>query len=438
MWYAGLPTGVTGQTGYATSLDGITWEKYSGNPVLPWGASGQWDRSAAEASAVLYDEDTGQYQMWYHGTSTQNISSVAVGYATSPDGLVWTKDGANPVLSPSENGWDSDNVWFPKVLKEDGKYRMWYSGRGNDGIDRLGYAEDFSNAAHVDSVLATPIVMLNDNRVAIDAWIANPHSENLTARALIFSDGDSIASVELLELGDGLWQGTWAQPFEGRNYSVGVELNNNSAGYIHNSFDWGISDQFEIGTIHERGLVQDGNQRSYLIYVPAAYDGQEAWPLVINYHGFQSNATNQMDIHSKMNVIADSAHFLVAYPQGLNVQIPGFGTAPETPAFWVDQNNCHGDTIIIELPDVNPNDGSTVTRIDYTGCDDNTEVLFYRINNGGHGWPGGSPSFPFIGNTNYDINASSEIWNFFKRNPHPEITTGTPVTWRSPQMARSF
>ena len=40
MWYTGVNTfGPTGlvQAGYATSSDGLNWTKYSGNPVIPRG-----------------------------------------------------------------------------------------------------------------------------------------------------------------------------------------------------------------------------------------------------------------------------------------------------------------------------------------------------------------------------------------------------------------
>jgi len=60
----------------------------------------------------------------------------------------------------------------------------------------------------------------------------------------------------------------------------------------------------------------DEDVRTYQLYVPADYDGSEAWPLVLNLHGFGSN-TGIQAFTSQMNEIADTAHFLVAYPQGL-------------------------------------------------------------------------------------------------------------------------
>lgn len=141
MWYSGR-SGQTGlwQTGYATSTDGITWEKHSNNPVLTVGAANEWDAAGAVAGSVLYVD--GEYQMWYHGSGNAGtVLGNDVGYATSPDGVNWTKHAGNPILQRDAGTWDAANVWFPRVIKEGNIYRMWYTGRTNDELNRLGYAE---------------------------------------------------------------------------------------------------------------------------------------------------------------------------------------------------------------------------------------------------------------------------------------------------------
>ncbi len=49
--------------GYATSPDGILWEKHPDNPVLDIGAAGEWDDQRIVSPAVLLDGTT--YKMWY-------------------------------------------------------------------------------------------------------------------------------------------------------------------------------------------------------------------------------------------------------------------------------------------------------------------------------------------------------------------------------------
>lgn len=142
MWYGGhsSQSGLW-QTGYATSADGVTWNKHSANPVLPVGAASDWDAVAAIVGSVIFED--GLYHMWYHGTSGDPFSGGKIGYATSPDGVNWTKDALNnPILAGGFGAWDVDGNWFPRVMKDGNSYRMWYTGRNSSGLDRLGYAED--------------------------------------------------------------------------------------------------------------------------------------------------------------------------------------------------------------------------------------------------------------------------------------------------------
>lgn len=74
------------------------------------------------------------------------------------------------------------------------------------------------------------------------------------------------------------------------------------------------------GLIHEREFQHDGTVRNYLLYVPAQYDGTEKWPLVINYHGYSGNPMIQIDA-TQMNVAADLMNFIIAYPEGLEVDL---------------------------------------------------------------------------------------------------------------------
>ena len=81
---------------------------------------------------------------------------------------------------------------------------------------------------------------------------------------------------------------------------------------------------------------------------------------------------------------------------------------------WIDNNNCsRADTTM--LPDLDEGDGCRVERICHTDCANNCEIIYYKITNGGHTWPGAGPPGFAAGNTNQDINASVEIWGFFKK-----------------------
>jgi predicted GH43/DUF377 family glycosyl hydrolase len=148
MWYSAESASGLWQTGYATSMDGVTWSKHPNNPLLTV-SDGEWDAIAALASSVLFVD--GQYHMWYHGTTGDAFSEWEIGYATSPDGINWTKDTLNnPIMSGDPGGWDADVVGFPRVIKDGNRYRMWYTGRGASDIERLGYAEDTSAVVGIE------------------------------------------------------------------------------------------------------------------------------------------------------------------------------------------------------------------------------------------------------------------------------------------------
>jgi len=76
-------------------------------------------------------------------------------------------------------------------------------------------------------------------------------------------------------------------------------------------FDFSISAQQTINS----SIVHQGIQRDYILYIPAIYDGSEDVPLVLNFHGYGSNANQQM-FYGDFRDIADTEGFLLVHPQG--------------------------------------------------------------------------------------------------------------------------
>lgn len=261
-------------------------------------------------------------------------------------------------------------------------------------------------------------------------------------------------------------------------------------------------------------ITAGGLQRDYILYIPASYTPGTDVPLVMNFHGYTSNASQQM-IYGDFRGVADTAGFLLVHPNGTpdNNSIMhwnvGFGgstvddvafveqmidslvaeysidttrlystgmsnggfmsyhlacnlsdriaaiasvtgsmvtplsltCSPSHPMpvmeihgtndqvvpyigmtgmqsvqdvldFWIGFNNCDTTPTTTNMPNIAPVDLSTADWIVYSNGDNGTTVEHFRINNGGHTWPGSViPS----GVTNYDINASVEIWKFFSK-----------------------
>lgn len=272
-----------------------------------------------------------------------------------------------------------------------------------------------------------------------------------------------------------------------------------------------ITSTFGQQTINS-SIIHDGLQRDYILYVPASYTDNLAVPLVFNFHGYTSNASEQM-FYGDFRSIADTANFLIVHPMGepdtvgqphWNVGLGGtdiddigftsalidtllfnynideekiyttgmsngglmsyylachlsgrfaaiasvtgtmttdmlsncfathpmpvmeiHGTADYTVPYegtgwmepindvlthWVDFNNCGITPAITDIPDTNTTDGSTVEHYVYSNGDNGVAVEHYKVIGGGHTWPGTAYN---SGMTNYDINASLQIWQFF-------------------------
>jgi len=143
LWYTGRNDTLR-QIGYATSLDGKTWTKYSGNPVFKTGPDRTWDQADVNVGSVVLQDDI--FHLWYSGRRTSGAWNI--GYATSADGINWERYVDNPVLSPGESdSWDRLNVGGAMVIYDDNIFKMWYNGAAElspaypyPSQSRIGYA----------------------------------------------------------------------------------------------------------------------------------------------------------------------------------------------------------------------------------------------------------------------------------------------------------
>jgi hypothetical protein len=155
--------------GHAMSPDGVDWTMDPANPVLLCGGPDEWDRYLFGAGLV---HDGTEYRMWYSGWGTPT-GTWQGGYATSPDGTVWTKHPDNPVLTSGEPGaWDDRDAGPFAAILEGGTYRLWYS--GSDGnIEQVGYAHSTDGVRWTK--LPNPVLEVGRYPGVWDStWVANP------------------------------------------------------------------------------------------------------------------------------------------------------------------------------------------------------------------------------------------------------------------------
>jgi predicted GH43/DUF377 family glycosyl hydrolase len=136
MWYGGHNGINNRQIGYATSSDGINWDKHLSNPVVGPGTSGTWEDQWVDSPDVLLID--GVYHMWYSGSDG---TTTRIGHAISSNGITWEKDTLNPVLEDGAT-WVAVGVYQPSVLFDGTRYHMWYSG-GGVFLSSIGYAKSF-------------------------------------------------------------------------------------------------------------------------------------------------------------------------------------------------------------------------------------------------------------------------------------------------------
>jgi predicted GH43/DUF377 family glycosyl hydrolase len=138
MWYTGSNATSASHIGYATSQDGVIWQKHLENPVMSPGLLGDWQEDEVREPHVMLNE--GIYQMWY-GSGNQ------IGYATSVDGIDWEKHSGNPVLVPW--GFGSYAVEHPTVIRLFDEFYMWYESRE---LSRAGYENYIQDATSPNGI----------------------------------------------------------------------------------------------------------------------------------------------------------------------------------------------------------------------------------------------------------------------------------------------
>jgi hypothetical protein len=163
MWFAS-----NDRIAYAKSIDGINWIT-NNNPVFPDGSPGAWDEGRYPGT-VLRVNDT--LKMWYSGSSDGFNFEISIGYAWSMDNITWNIL-PDSVLANGEPGtWDETGVFQPVVYYDGSIYHMWYSGfEGTSWWDPMmeGYATSTDGINWTK--YPDPVLTLGEDGSFYDVWV---------------------------------------------------------------------------------------------------------------------------------------------------------------------------------------------------------------------------------------------------------------------------
>lgn len=203
MWYSSVRSGSASGSDkfrlrYATSNDGQNWNR--SDTWVMRGTPGGWDSGGAHRGKTIIFKD-GVYHMWFAATNDGDLTTSPfwrIGYATSPDGVNWTKQNeGNPVVAPTEL-WELNNVSFPTVIFEDNIYRMWYGAGSGDAPTQIAYAYSVDGVHWIKPVDENPVFTTSGG-----SW-------------------DSIALTITSAIHDTDTYRLWYSGFNGTNWKIGL------------------------------------------------------------------------------------------------------------------------------------------------------------------------------------------------------------------------
>jgi predicted GH43/DUF377 family glycosyl hydrolase len=172
LWFVGFRNTRPGQIGFATSKDGVNWTMYPSPILSP--DSGKWDSYSVEMPRVI--REGGGYKMWYAGCPNATFAPCYIGYATSTDGVHWTKYIGNPIMAPGPSAWEAGGVYIPFIMPVATGYRMWYCGYDiSVSKGQVGYAFSKDGLAWTRDTVNNPVIRNGDSGQWDDAWVDIPN-----------------------------------------------------------------------------------------------------------------------------------------------------------------------------------------------------------------------------------------------------------------------
>lgn len=142
--------------GYATSEDGIYFSKVQQYPVLI--PTFNYEGWSVMNPYVIRDEKRGVWRMWYSSGETYEPNVLC--YAESEDGINWNRSPLNPIfVHGGANAWDKDRIGGCEVHQlPDGRFILFYIGYTDINTARIGAAISEDGVTRWKRLKANPLV----------------------------------------------------------------------------------------------------------------------------------------------------------------------------------------------------------------------------------------------------------------------------------------
>lgn len=75
-------------------------------------------------------KENGKYKMWFSSRGSKHTPTYRIRYAESEDGINWIRKDEKVGIDVSKDGWDSEMICYPFVFDHKGKRYMLYNGNG--------------------------------------------------------------------------------------------------------------------------------------------------------------------------------------------------------------------------------------------------------------------------------------------------------------------
>ncbi len=207
--YYDATTGGAEVMGLGYSADGTHFYRYGSGPVLGVGANGAWDGPSPALPNSWYDTagtvikgNDGIWRMWYSAWQYVGgpglFGNYGIGYATSTDGINWTRDPDNPIFYVTDGkAWRDARTYTPSVLYsptrfdghgEASSYKMWFTGQTSAAgqAAAIGYASSSSPELSLAKSSSPPGTL--DRGQVVTYTLSASNSGNQSATACTIAD----------------------------------------------------------------------------------------------------------------------------------------------------------------------------------------------------------------------------------------------------------